>query len=341
MSALFFIFETVKTNWVYKIVRYLKKVYFKNDKRVAAYLVCVLIATGFWFLNALSKTYTVTITAPVTYVNFPENKTLANTPPEKFELKIKAHGFTILRHRLSFFFMPLEFNVNEMTSNRMNESRRNSFAFPSRQFLSELSYLLANDMEILSMSPDTLFFKFDKLSQKRVKVQPRLKVNLRKQYQISGDTQCKPDSVTVSGAHSVIDTLRVAYTEPVKINDASQTIQTEIAITPYNEVYFDPRNIELTIPIEEYTEAQQVAPVAMIDQPADVKVKLFPQKVKVTFQVGLSRFSEIKPEDFKLFVSYTDIKDGKPRLKVSAESVPAYLYSLKFTPEELEYLIEK
>lgn len=341
MSALFFIFGAVKTNWVYKLVKFLKKVYFRNDKRVAAYLICVAIATGFWFLNALSKTYTVTLTAPVTYVNFPDNKTLANTPPDKFDLKIKAHGFTILRHRLSFLFMPLEFNVNDMTNNRMKESRRNSYAFPSRQFLSELSYMMSNEMEILSMSPDTLFFKYDQMGQKKVKVKPRLRINMKKQYQISGETKSIPDSVNVNGAQSVIDTIHFAFTDPIRVNEAAQTIQAEAKISQIKEIYFDPKVVEVTIPVEEYTESQQVVPVEMKDQPNDMTIKLFPPKVKISFQVGLSRFSEIKPEDFKLSVSYNDIKEGKQRLKITAEDVPSYLYSIKISPEELEYLIEK
>jgi hypothetical protein len=340
MSALFFIFETVKTNWVYKTVKYLKKVYFRNDKRVAAYFICVVIATFFWFLNALSKTYTVDLIAPVHYVNFPDNKTLANTPPEQFEMKIKAHGFTILRHRLSFFFMPLEFNVNDMTGNRMKESRRSSFAFPSRQFLTELSYMMSNDIEILSMNPDTLFFKFDQMGQKRVKVKPVLKVSLRKQYQISGDTKSAPDSVTVNGPQSAIDTLQFAYTETMRFNEVDQPIQSEAKIRTLKEIYFDPKTVDLSFPVEEYTEAHQLVPVTLNGTPDGQIIKLFPAKVKVTFQVGLSRFSEITPNDFILTVSYTDIQEGKQRLKIAVESAPAYIYSMKISPEELEYLIE-
>jgi len=340
MLALFFIFEAVKTNWVYKTVKYLKKVYFRNDKRVAAYFICVVIATFFWFLNALSKTYTVDLATPVHYVNFPDNKTLASTPPEQFDMKIKAHGFTILRHRLSFFFMPLEFNVNDMTGNRMKETRRSSFAFPSRQFLIELSYMMSNDMEILSMSPDTLFFRFDQMGQKRVKVKPVLNINLKKQYQISGGIKSTPDSVTVSGPQSVIDTLQFAYTETMLFKNADQPVLTKAKISPLKELFFEPQTVELSFPVEEYTEAQQLVPVTLNGQPDNVTIKLFPAKVKVTFQIGLSRFSEINPEDFKLTVSYSDIQEGKQRLKITIESAPAYIYSLKISPEKLEYLIE-
>ncbi|MDP2334955.1 MAG: hypothetical protein Q8N05_00605 [Bacteroidota bacterium] len=330
----------MKTSWIYKFFKYLKKVYFKNDKRVAAYLVCIAIATGFWFLNALSKTYTVDIIAPVSYVNFPNNKTLANNLPEKFELTIKSYGFTILRRKLSFLFVPLEFNVNDLTSNRMVDSHRSSYTFPSRQFLSKLSYQLSNDLEILNMSPDTLVFKFDKLGQKHIKVKPVVQVNLKKQYQISGEIKTVPDSVLVNGPQSVLDNLHFVLTEKKQFHQVDRSILEEIKIKPVKELYFEPQSVKMNIPVEEYTEAQQSVPVVLVRKPADVNVKLFPAKVKITFQVGLNRFSEIHPEDFKLTVSYTDIQKGKQRLKITAESSPDYLYDLKITPEELEYLIE-
>jgi len=307
---------------------------------VAAYLICVVIATGFWFLNALSKTYTVDIIAPVSYVNLPNNKTLSSKLPEQFELKIESHGFTILRNKLILLFIPLEFNVNDMTNNRMLESRRNSYAFPAKQFLSELSYQMSNDIKVLSMNPDTLFFRFDKMGQKSVKVKPVVIVNLKKQYQISGNINIVPDSVIVNGPQSTLDTLQFVATETQLYNAVSEPVQKKVNIKPLKGLFFEHQSVELNVPVEEYTEATQSVPVVLVNQPSNVAVKLFPAKVKVTFQVGLSRFTETHPEDFKLTVSYTDIQKGRQRLKITAEATPAFIYDLKITPEELEYLIE-
>ena len=340
MSTLLFIFEPVKTSWVYKVVRYLKKVYFKNDKRFVAFVVCVGIASGFWFLNALSKTYTVDMKVPVRYVNLPNNKTLANQLPDQFDLKIKAHGFTILRYQVSVLFVPLEFDVNDMTDNRMMDRKKSSFLFPTRQFLSELSYQLSSEMEILSMNPDTLYFKFDQMGRKWIKVKPIVQVNLKKQFQISGDIKTTPDSVEVNGPQSVLDTLHFVITINQKFNAVDQSIQTEASLQKLKNSFFEPEKVTINIPVEEYTEAQLSVPIMFTDQPSDLNIKLFPAKVKVAFQIGLSRFHEIHPEDFKMSVTFSDIREGKQRLKITSESTPAFLYDLKITPEEIEYLIE-
>jgi hypothetical protein len=330
----------VKTNWVYKFVKYLKKVYFKNDKRVAAYLVCVAIATGFWFLNALSKTYTVKIVSPVEYYNLPENKTLVNKLPDRFEMTIRSHGFTILRRKFIFLMGPLSFNVNEMTNNRMLDNKKNSFAFPTRQFLTELSYQLSNDIEIVGMTPDTLFFRFGEMTQKKISIKPVVTINLKKQFRVSGEINTNPNSIQVNGPQSILDTLRYLYTRAKEFNEVDKPIRVKADILPVKELFFHPPSVELEVPVEEYTEAQQTVPIMLTNTPPNVKVKLFPARVKVSFLVGLSRFSKINPEDFKLAVSYTDIEGGQQRLRIKTVSAPAFLYDVKIAPEEIEYLIE-
>jgi hypothetical protein len=329
--------ETTKSN---NIVSFLKRVYFKNDKRVAAYLICVAIATGFWFLNALSKTYTVDLNVPINYINLPANKTLANQPPEKFELKVRAHGFTIIRYKISFWILPMAFNVNNMTGDRMETKSKNYFAFPSWQFLSPLSNQFSNEMEVVKMSPDTLFFKFDKLSEKWVKIKPMVKIDLDKQYRISGNLQTIPDSINISGPQSILDTIRYISTVMNLYEKVDEAINEQIALNKIRETFFERQTVKLIVPVEEYTETQLPVPVDLPDSPADKKIKLFPAKVKVIFKVSLSRFSEIKPEDFKLIVTYNEIVQGKQKLKVFIESTPPFLYDLKIVPEELEYLIE-
>lgn len=339
---LFFIFDAVKTNWVYRTVKYFKEVYFKNDRRVVNFLVCVLIASGFWFLNALNKTYTVKMMVPVTYTQLPNNKILANQLPGKFELTIRAHGFHILKHKISFLFSPLEFNVREMTNNRMTISRRSNFSYPSRQFLTELSNHLSNEneMEILNMNPDTLNFKYDKMGQKWVKVKPMVTVDLEKQYQISGEITTSPDSVLANGPQSVLDTLVLITTNLERFSSVAQPVKAQVTLPMINEVFLDTSSVMVNIPVEEYTEAQLSVPVILKDKSEDVTVKLFPEKVKVSFLVGLSRFPDLSPEDFRLTVSFKDISEGRQKLKVTAESTPAYLYDLKIIPEEIEYLIQ-
>ena len=229
---------------------------------------------------------------------------------------------------------------NPLSNRMMIERRRNNFAFPSRQFLTEISNQFSSEMDILNMSPDTLFFKFGKLGQKLVKVKSMVQVNLEKQHQISGDIKTIPDSVMVSGPQSILDTMYFVMTNSEKFNDVDQDVKAEVTLPKIKDVFFNTDAVEVSIPVEEYTEAQLSIPVAIKNSSSEMNIKLFPEKVMVTFQVGLSRFPEMHPEDFKLFVAFSEISEGKQRLKVNTESIPEFLYDLKISPEEIEYLIQ-
>lgn len=327
-------------SWLYNLGQRLKKVLLLNDKQLFVIIICLAISTGFWFLNALGKYYTVEVKVPVKYVNLPNNKTLANVLPNEFSLKIRAHGFTILRKKASYFFSPFEFNVNEITKNRMTESKRSNFEFPTRNFYNEISNQMSYDFEILGMTPDTLFFSYGEMGSKKVKVIPNVKIDLKKQYEISGEIKSTPDSVIISGPQTMLDTIEQIGTEIKKFNITDKSIQEEFTVKKIQNLFFDPPTIQVNIPVEEFTEANLSVPITINNIPENLNIKLFPAKVKVTFLVSLSRFSVIKPEDFKLSVNYTDITSGIQRLKINIESKPAFIYALKISPEELEYLIE-
>ena len=79
-----------------KISEFLKLDNIKQDSRVIIFLICLLISTILWFLNALGKNYDTTLEFPVKYINPPENQFIANSPPENLVLKVNAHGFYIV-----------------------------------------------------------------------------------------------------------------------------------------------------------------------------------------------------------------------------------------------------
>lgn len=319
---------------------YLASMVMRRDKRIFIYLTCVGIATLFWFLNALSKNYTVDMDFSVRYTNMPENRVLSNNPPEKFTLQVQAYGFTLLRHKLNVSFSPLYFNVNDFTRKIMESGKQTNYKILTNQYLDEIAEQLSSDMKVLGINPDTLYFSFDQIVRHNVKVFPNIKLDLKQQFQQSGPIRTIPDSVIVSGPRSIMDTLRYIPTRPQSFKTVSETIQRNVSLEEIEGVQINTKRVVLNIPIEEYTESQLVIPVAIENKPDSVNVKLFPNRVKVTFQVGLSRYAEILPRDFYLIVHWDEIQNGKNRLKIDSRKIPPFIKSMRILPEEVEFLIE-
>jgi len=304
------------------------------------FLVCLSIATLFWFLNALKKEYSVDLTFPVKYTNLPKNKVLANTPPDHFTLKVNSYGFTILRHKLSMAFSPLVFNVNEFTEGKMETSGNSNFQFGTRRFIKRFSSQVSNELKIVEIQPDSLYFEFDRVVKRKVKVKPNITYTLKKQYYLNGEIQTEPDSVWVSGAESIMDTIQYIYTENQHYKDLEKNTQRNVSLVSSKQLDIDPGRVVLKIPLEEFTEKQLVVPVYVTDVPDNLSVKLFPDKVKVSFMIGLSHFATITEKDFNFSVSYADIESKKEILPVNQNVLPPNIISVTVSPENIEYLIE-
>ncbi len=313
----------------------------KNNRKLATYLVCVSIATFLWFLNALNKQYSVNLTFPVKYTNWPANKILVNHPPDHFVLSVNSFGFTLLRYKLSLAFSPLIFNVNELTEGKMESSAKSEYAIPTRPFISRLSEQVSNELNITEIHPDTLVFLFDKVISKPVKVRPNVSFELKQQHFLNDVVTTIPDSILVSGPKSILDTLSFINTTYQHYKNVDHTIRQNIPLEKYRNLAFKTDRVLLEIPVEEYTEKQLAVPVTIKDLPQGVQVNLFPDKVNVSFMIALSRFRDVDAGDFRISADYGEIKKKEELLHLKIDTQPPFIHSLSLSPEQIEYLIEK
>ena len=188
----------------------------KANKKMATYMFFVVLATIFWFLNALSKEYTTTVNYPVTYKDLPSKKILSNELPSRLKLTVRAKGFDLLRYKLSFF-QSLNFSVNEYTNNKMEKVGDNSFLFPTNRITSQVATQLSSAISVTHISPDTINFQFSSLIEKKIPVHLNSKLKFEPQFRLGGDIVLKPDSVWVIGAQAIIDSVKQVETELLEL----------------------------------------------------------------------------------------------------------------------------
>ena len=107
------------------------------------------------------------------------------------------------------------------------------------------------------------------------------------------------------------------------------------------QTYIEPQKVTVKAEIEEFTEKSIPVTVWIDQQPDNMRIRLFPNEVEVNFKTGLSRYALIKSEDFGLYVSWEDISRNLPSLEVKINKLPPAVKSLKISPANVEYLIEK
>ncbi len=313
-----------------------------SDKKLLIYLFFVGLATIFWFLNTLSKTYSTDINYPVEFVNMPSDKVLVNQLPDKLVLRINAYGFDILRYKLRAVFRVNSFDVETYTNQKINKKSVSEYVLHTADIQGKIANNLASDIKLLQVYPAKIIFRFSPMASKKVPVNLNAKLSYRKQFRQDGENLVQPDSVLVKGPQSMLDSVKVAETEELVLNDLHQNVNSDIAIKSRKGVMFFPEKVAYNVPVERFTEASVKVTLKIEDLPDSMFLRLFPSEVKVSYFVGMKQYSSVKPEQFQAVVDYKDAIKNKPgKLKVILKSYPKSVYNVRISPETVSYLIEK
>lgn len=299
------------------------------------FLFFFFVAGGFWLLQTLNNDYEADFSIPVRLKGVPNNVVITSEPASELRIKVKDKGTVLLNYMLGKSFYPviLDYADYKGVDNQVR-------IYPS-QFEKKVLNQLNASTRLLSMKPDTLEYIYSTGASKLVPVKLRGTLSAGREYYLS-DTIFSPDSVLVYAPQGVLDTIAVAYTQPVKLEDISDTLRQQVPLRIQKGVKFVPSSIEMMLPVDIYTEKTVEVPLRGVNFPADKVLRAFPSKVQVTFQVGLSHFRQINADDFHIYVSYEELlRLGSDKYTVKIKNLPKGVSQVRFNPEQVDFLIEQ
>lgn len=308
-------------------------------QQLYVFLVCLLISIFIWFLIVLSKETFTTIDYPVVFENNPENLILVNQPDSILSFRVSSGGFELFTLKYLTRKRPVLVDLNnlELVKDGNNYTSVYSTSTISRDIISKLNI----SQEYVSITPANIYFKFEALYGKKVKVVPRLKLNFARQYQLSDSISVKPDSIVVIGPEKLLE--QVTYIETLEQEvsqiDHSQTIQATVQLPEsLNNIKVSPKEVEISLSVEKFTESTIKVPIVnTVDQ---YKIKTYPDFVVITYLVTLENFNRVTEDMFKVSVEMEENSNSN-RLKVQLFHHPSFVKITKIEPEEVEYLLLK
>jgi len=158
---------------------------------------------------------------------------------------------------------------------------------------------------------------------------------------IAGDVSFIPEKVMAYGSLESLNQLTTAVTEYTLFKNLNATSQLPIKISPVEGVRFSPSEVEIYIPVVEFTEQSFDIAITATHLPRNIDVKFFPSRAKVSFSVTLEDYVEIVPEDFAIELDYREFRnndDGRVELKITKS--PASIIDPKISPSSVEFLFE-
>jgi YbbR domain-containing protein len=304
-------------------------------RRVSAFFTCLVLALFAWVVTVLSNPYKFTVKEALDFKNTPQKRAFHSLQSDTVTATINGTGWDMLFSKIN--------TANKSVTIDLRTLENKSYVVLNSQ-LDQINSKRENNQQISAFVPDTLYFDFSNRRVKRIPV--HLVTGLRFQHQFfqSGNVSIKPAYVIINGPANVIDKITEWRSDTLRVDSIDQTINTRVNLEPVKEgnlsVY--PKSVQVTIPVDEYTEKILQVPVKLINNRGNDDVKMFPQEVKVTFIISLSNYAQTD-EDF--FEATADLDlwrlRGYKSLPVVISKMPAYCRIVKIEPRNIDFIIKK
>lgn len=324
-----------------RILKQFKELQLLQQRRLLTFFFFVLISAAFWFARSLSEVYEDEVTYPVRYMNFPDNKVLFGQVPDRLKLRVRAPGFSILKSKLNLNLVPLKFNVSSFSLNSIGVDT----FYVVTETVKDLLSADFDQVTILDISPDTLFFRFTDMVVKKVAVRPILDMHdkfYQKQFMKNGSIVVSPDSIIISGPGTIIRKLTGIDTEPIRFTNLSDTAKAQCALKPINMVAYSQQEVQVTLPVDRFTEVDESITIVPVNVPDSLNLIAIPGQVTLTYNICLSNYNKLTKNPPVPHIDYNALRQGQiSRLTVFLTDTPGIISNVRFNPKETEFLITR
>ncbi|EHQ29027.1 CdaR family protein [Mucilaginibacter paludis] len=308
----------------------------KNEqRRLSVFFTCLVLAFGAWILTMLSNQYNYTVKIVVDFINPPVRRSFRSLQSDTVDATVQGNGWNLLFSRMNMDDKRVAINLKTLDSR--------NYILLSAQLKSINEKRLVNQ-QIVSFNPDTLYFDFSSRAIKRVPVQLQYNIKFKRQFIISDDILLNPNYVTISGPAENIAKIKFWKTDSLTASDVEDPIDQNVPLQPVKESNMSiyPKSVRVHVPVSEFTEKTVEVPVKLINNKNYYNVKIFPQKVKITFTVPLIKYSET---DEHAFEAVADLnlwqEQGAKQLPVKVKFIPPFCKLVSVQPQNLDFIVKQ
>jgi len=300
-------------------------------KNLHIIIISFLFSVILWASISLSNDYYATFQVPLKLVDFQQGLTSGSKLPEKVSIKVKGKGWKLVTAKLG---SESEYVV---TANGDTGKRYINLS----NYLSENQWL-SSDVEVIDISPDTLTFNIEKITSKKLKIEPDVEVSFRDGYGFATPVTVQPDSVVVHGPVSELKNMNTVPTVPIKLENLSDKLDMKINLDKKNGMSFSENSVLVTLNVQRIVDKViEDVPVNILDVPADREVVLLPNKISIGLHGGIDILGKLTGDDLRAYVNYRDVVlDTLGGIIPKLES-PGNVSVQYIKPDQLRYIIKK
>jgi len=307
------------------------RAFFKTDRGIL--LISMGISLLFWLLVKLSQNHKANRAVAITYT-LPNDMSFVTIPPDQVRVTLEGRGWDLMYDYFGRRNNTVNFNLastvlQNITNNQLKGKMVNSTK--------------SSNIKIEEMNMDYIPIELGKSATKKIPVILEHQLSFAPEHQLQAAIRLTPDSITLSGPSSLLATYTSWPTTLLSLENLKQTLASPLPLQPNNkpQVQLSSTIVRVEIPVEQFTEKSIFVPVMVKGAPDSLKV--FPNKVKTNFVVGLSRYDSITEKNFRLEVDLkgVPINQSNNTAPILLTQQPPEVRNIQFSPNSVQFLFVK
>lgn len=300
----------------------------ENREKIIAFSIAFFMSACLWFIVNLSRDFNVTIQVPIQVASVSDDEVISSDVPETASVNVSGEGWNII----SVYNNPPRVLVTAQSQQiNLSEQMRNQIGAFS-------------DLNIIQVQPSQINVQTEQKVTKRVPIVSNVQMNMRGQFGLLHEPEITPDSVTISGTASAVESVTEWPTAEVQMDDVNSDIQRNVELQqPETRLSLELESVNFQAQIAEFTEAEVRVPIRTRNLPAGRAVTYNPSSITVLFDVPIDQYSEIENlRPFRAYVDYSVIEEDEsgrivPEIETTETDFNIRLRS--FQPPRVSYFL--
>ena len=319
-----------------KIRKFFDKLKPERSSNLKVVALCVLTATTFWVLNALNKDdYTTVVNQSIVFLYDQEEFMAVDELPKSINIQINGNGWDLLRKYFRFKSTPFPIQLEDP---------------------SDKGYVLTRDLErelsenltptqLVGIIQDTVKFKIDKIVSRKIKIElDTAETILSKNFRLAGPITIDPETVTVTGAISVLQELDGKLIIGIGEENVNENLSKLLPLSLPREfrdyLQLEEQAVLLSFEVVEFIEGSMELPITKRYFPANVSIDDTATSVTLDYLVDERELEAFQKLDLEALVNYNNRNGEDSTVNVSLNKNPSYLEIVTLDPPNFKLRYE-
>ena len=299
-------------------------------ERIVVFTVSCAVALALWLLINLGKDFTSTVEIPLEYGSFPDSLAPVERLPATTEVMFNGEGWQLL----SLYGTPPRVQIDVEEGNTIDLEERIRAQMGNG----------GQTVRLTGANPSTIRVEMEEAINRKVPVRPRLDISFAPQYSTVGSLQIEPDSVTLFGARSMVESIPAWYPRRENLEDVESDFNLSVELEETADLLqLSQSEVMLSAEVQEFTEGQMRIPVEIEGVPQRQEVVLSPSFITLRYDVPIAQYNETQNEKyFRAFVRYAAVEADttgyiEPQIMIDDAKYEIRLRSV--APSQLSYFL--